>query len=46
MHLILTSILLEGMPGLVPLSYQQDIKVKVKVTMRKPEIVRGGGENK
>jgi hypothetical protein len=43
MYLILTSILLEGMPGLDPLFYQQDIKVKVKVSMCKQEIVRRGG---
>jgi len=45
MYLILTSLLPKGMPGLVPLSYQQDIKVKVKVSICKPETVRGGGEN-
>jgi len=45
MYLILTSILPEGMPALVPLSYQQDIKEKVKVSICKPETLRGGGEN-
>jgi hypothetical protein len=39
---MLTKILPEGMPGMEPLSYQQDIKVKVKVPMCKPEIIRGG----